>query len=144
MNRTIIAFAVAPLAVPVLLVPYLWSMNTQPGMLVLSLEIGVVFAYFGCFVFGVPAYLFLAKRGWTAFWIAPSLGFVAGAVAWIGFAVLFPLLLETGIAGMWRSLRDPATLKGMVWPGGVLGAAVGVLLWLIARPDQKSAEKRIR
>ena len=138
MNRAMIAFAIAPLVVPVILFPYLQSMGMPTGVTVLALEIGGVFAYAGCIVFGIPVYLFLTKRQWVSFWVAPPLGFVAGAVAWLGFVVLFPLMLDGGVAAIGRSLRDPAMLKGMVWPGGVLRAAGAIVFWVIARPDRPS------
>src|SRR5690348_10859324 len=108
MNRTLTAFAIAPLASPALIAAYVGVGNTSDGAMVLSLEISTVFAYVGALFIGLPIFLFFRKRGWTAFWIAPVLGFVIGSVAWIAFAVLFPLVLGTGMEGVRRSLSDPA------------------------------------
>src|SRR5207253_493553 len=99
-----------------------------------GLLISVVVAYIGVVVLGVPAYLFLRARGWTSFWVAPVLGFAVGAVMWLVFSAAFALALDQGIAGVRSSLSDPGTLSGVLWPGGIVGAAVGVAFWLIARP----------
>src|SRR5712671_3983656 len=130
MNRRVIAFVVAPLAVPALTIIYIWpQISSTPYMALMAIEFSVVIAYAGVIVFGVPAFMFLRARNWTAFWIAPVLGFASGMVMWLIFSVLFVLLLDQGVSGMRLALTDPAALRGVVWPGGVLGAVVGTLLW---------------
>jgi hypothetical protein len=54
---------------------------------------------------------------------------------WLVFAAIFALLLHEGLAGVQFALANRRMLSGAIWPGGILGAAVGVMLWLIARPD---------
>jgi hypothetical protein len=73
--------------------------------------------YLGTLLFGLPLYLLLRAYGQTEFWLAPVVGFLAGLAmmylvrSWLGI----PLL----------SVAGPS------------GAAVGALLWLIARPDRQ-------
>jgi hypothetical protein len=86
-------------------------------------------------VFGLPLYRLLRGRAWTSFWIAPLPGFLVGAVMWLGFSMVFGLALGEGTFGIRLALTDPSALKGMIWPGGVLGAGVAIVFWLIARPD---------
>lgn len=94
-------------------------------------------AYGGMLILGIPVYLFLRSHHRTAFWIAPIVGLVIGAITWLVFSVLFALSLGEGISGMRLALTDPNISKGIAWPGGVLGAVVGALFWLIARPDRQ-------
>jgi hypothetical protein len=63
MTRSVIAFLVAPLAAPVLLIPYIRSMTTTSTLFVFALIISAVIAYAGVFIFGVPAYLLIRTRG---------------------------------------------------------------------------------
>jgi hypothetical protein len=60
-----------------------------------------------------------------------------GAVMWLIFSISFVLALEEGTSGIRLALTDTSMLKGMAWPGGVLGAVVGVVFWVIARPDRQ-------
>ena len=136
MDRTLIALFIAPLVVPILLFPYLRGLLTTNFWLAFGLLVSVIFAYIGVVLLGIPAYLFLRARGWTSFWVAPFLGFAVGAVMWLVFSAVFALALDQGIAGVRSSLSDPGTLSGVLWPGGIVGAAVGVAFWLIARPGR--------
>jgi len=77
----------------------------------------LMLSYFGIFLFGLPLYLLLRAYKLTAFWLAPVVGFVAG------FAMM-------GLASSWLGLP-------LVSVAGPSGAAVGALLWLIARPDRR-------
>jgi uncharacterized membrane protein YfcA len=60
--RTMIAFYVAPLAVPLLLL-------VLPGRIPPDAVVAgsVIVAYAGTFLFGVPAYLYFRARNWTEF-----------------------------------------------------------------------------
>jgi hypothetical protein len=51
----------------------------------------VIIAYAGTFLVGLPAYLFLRKKKWTAFWVAPIAGFVVATATWLGLVTLIPL-----------------------------------------------------
>jgi hypothetical protein len=76
MFRSIVAFLVTPLVVPLLFA----ASSLRPDVpsssfdVLVSLFIAVV-AYAGTFLVGLPTYLFLRNKKWTAFWIAPIAGF---------------------------------------------------------------------
>jgi hypothetical protein len=142
MIRLILAFALAPLAVPVLLVSFI-PMSPSPAAFVFALELSVVISYLGILVLGLPIYLYLRAYRWWSFWIAPIVGFVAGGVMWVAFSVMFVLSLGEGMFGVQLALTDKNMLKGCIWPGGVAGACVGILFWLIARPDSQSPQRAI-
>jgi hypothetical protein len=36
----------------------------------------------GTLLFGIPIYLFLSKRKWMEFWVAPIAGFIVAALIW--------------------------------------------------------------
>jgi hypothetical protein len=84
-----IAFYVAPLAVPLILLVHPASM-AQHGYIPVF---GLIIAYPSAFMLGMPIYLFLCARRLTAFWIAPIAGFAIGAILMcVGFFLhRFPL-----------------------------------------------------
>jgi hypothetical protein len=121
MNRHLKAFLLAPLVVPGLFTPYLLLLLFKaPWLLGLPLMKATVVSYAGALFLGAPAYLGLRSLGWTAFWIAPVVGFVIGVITGI-FAVPELVFYATPSGG---------------WSMGVHGALVGVALWLIGRPDR--------
>lgn len=133
MSRSRTAFLVAPLAVPIIMAVRLYPVAmSSPSWFVVALCLSAIIAYAGTFVFGVPAYLWLRARKWTAFWIAPIVGFVAAALAYCAFIALF--MLRTSLSDL--PSRLSSVLHEVLWPYGPMGAAVGALLWLIARPDR--------
>jgi hypothetical protein len=130
MARAVIAFLVAPLVVPILTTIELRELLSHPEMAGLMLLFSTFTAYMSTFVFGIPTYLFLRARRWTAFRLAPVLGFVAGGLAWW-------LCKSVPVTGStFHFDPDPSLLRSVLWPFGPLGAVVGSLLWLIARPDR--------
>ena len=54
MTRLILAFALAPLAVPVLLVPFI-PMNPSPAVFVFALEVSIVISYWAFSCSGFPS-----------------------------------------------------------------------------------------
>lgn len=123
--RTMTAFYVAPLAVPLILGVYFEGVNPDPfGYIIIPVSLAV--SYAGALIFGVPTYLFLRAHKLTAFWIAPVIGFVFGVIVWCATFSLFGLPLESSAA---------------VSGGGLLGAVVGSILWLIARPDLRTRQE---
>ena len=123
--RTPIAFIFAPLAVPVLVALYLrWSADSLIYGLIL---VGSLFiAYIGTFLLGFPIYRILVARKLTAFWLAPVVGFI------VGTTVLLMVQAVTVRA------RAPDMLDVASQFGGSLGAVVGTIIWLIARPDRQA------
>jgi hypothetical protein len=137
-DRVPLAFGVAPLVCP--FVVLLGTALTDPSPMSL---LGAVFAglsllpfvYIGTLLFGVPVYRFLCSRHLTAFWLAPIAGFVAGTGAFIFFVLLVAISL-----GVYSSLDKLTTLGGLLlgsfFFGGLLGAPIAMIVWLIARPDR--------
>ena len=51
------------------------------------------------------------------------------------FSLLFALMLGHGLSYALSQLTNIGALRGVLWIGPI-GAVVGALLWLIARPDR--------
>jgi hypothetical protein len=136
--RVVIAFFLAPLSVPLsmLLILAFSGVNTAGTMMIPIFA--VVASYGGTFVFGVPAYSVLKGRGVTAAWAAVATGLAIGGITWVLFSVLLPLFLGQGLSGARFALTDRSIMSGVLWPGGVEGALVGAVYWLIARPDRRT------
>jgi hypothetical protein len=131
--RTLIAFYVAPLAVSLILL-------VHPAPLVQyqdAVGFGVVVAYVGTFMLGMPIYIFLCARQLTAFWIAPIVGFAIGMVMWYVFFFLLALFLNATISSIVADSFDGRVFLEALRIGGPAGAVVGIVLWLIARPDRR-------
>jgi len=134
MLRTTIAFVVATLAVPVAYGVILHGWSDPDGfgsffaLTIVGTSATVVFL-------GWPTYVFLQGKKWTAFWIAPLAGFMVATVALYFFLLLFALLLGHGLLEVLLSFTDVRVL----WPISPMGAVVGILVWLIARPDRSTA-----
>lgn len=133
-----LAFAVAPLAVLIIALVGTALVEPSPMSLLGAVLTGVgllPFVYTGTLLFGVPVYRFLYSRHLTAFWIAPIAGFAAGTAAFIFFFVLAAIIL-----GVYSSIDELTTLDGLLlgafFFGGLLGASIGAIVWLIARPDR--------
>jgi hypothetical protein len=97
---------------------------------------GVVVAYVGTFMLGMPIYIFLCARQLTAFWIAPIMGFAIGMVMWYVFFFLLALALNATVRSVVDSFDGKFFLEALSI-GGPAGAVVGIVLWLIARPDRR-------
>jgi len=87
-----------------------------PEWLTLVATFSGLYTYAGIIVFGAPIYLVLRVFKLTELWIALVVGFVVGA------GVVF---------SMFGALPALAI-------GGSLGAIVGVVFWLIDRPDRRA------
>jgi hypothetical protein len=131
--RSVIAFLIAPLAVPLLYGAWagLHGLANDgpwpPPRIEIVLGFAAMFTYAGTVVFGIPACLFLRARKLTAFWLAPVVGFVAGAIMNCIFVTL--VIPSAPLANV---------LLGSLEIGGPLGAVVGAIFWLIARPDRQA------
>lgn len=145
MNRTILAFTVAPLWVPLLLIPFArLVLFPDPGggiWVAMTAFLSFAFSYGGTFLIGAPVFAFLRSRNLTAPWIAVVLGFAIGATVYFVFNVLFGLALGNSAHDILRTTQSVFTaesLWGIVFIGGPgsIGALVGFTLWVIARPDR--------
>jgi hypothetical protein len=141
MTRTSTAFAIAPLWVPLLAAPVLrlvvWPDPAQAHWVVIGTVISAIFAYGGCVFLGLPLFRWLKARGLVSFWMAPSAGFVIGAITWLAFMTFFALWLGARLQGVALAVSDaPKHVVFLLLPAG-LGALVGATIWLIARPDRQ-------
>ena len=128
MTRSRIAFLVAPLAVPIIVAgPTPWTVEFIYSALT---------AYAGTLAFGLPVYRCLLARKWTAFWIAPVVGFVGAGLAYFALWLIFVLPFGFSLPKLLSTLSEGHALREILWPFGPMGSLVGCLLWLIARPDQ--------
>jgi hypothetical protein len=121
-----IALLVAPLAAPVVVLLLMGAPLFHPdGYVALFAGIATAVAYFGTMLFGLPLFAFFVGRGRTEFWIAIICGFAVGAIA----------------MGLVWAILGFAVPAGMLIIGGLSGAAVGTVLWLITRPDRWSVSQ---
>src|SRR5262249_53753612 len=135
--RHIIAFLLAPYAAPAILAVYYASISGyRPETN--ELLYGALFAaYAGAIVFGIPIYVFLRTWRLTAFWIAPVVGFLVGTIMWYALVALFWKIFGRSPLFASSPLVSPEMAFDALRLGGVLGAAVGIILWLIGRPDRQ-------
>ena len=131
--RVTVAFIVAPVVVPVSVVAYVTYYGLTPIWVLMVGFLSIWVAYGGTLIVGIPLYLFLRARKWTYLWVAATLGFLVGIMAWTAsFAILS---FDATLSNLREALASGKGLSDLVWPGGSLGFLVGVILWLIARPD---------
>jgi hypothetical protein len=148
MNRHVAAFLLAPLTVPLLMsVLALQILREVPSLYWFGLLIASVVSYGGALLVGAPAYVTLRSCGWTAFWLAPVIGSMAGMMMAIALVVIFPLAQESGIltslvqmfayGAHWGEIfiTKPGPAEALLGPG-ILGVLVGTVLWFIGRPDR--------
>jgi len=147
MNRTALAFAIAPLWPPLLVGGGIWLVENNGQTVWLVTAVSVLFSYGGTCLIGAPAFLFLRSRGYSARRVAVVLGFTIGALAYQVFLFLFSLALGNSVAFTLATFREmftqwtPGNLIAVGAPG-LLGALVGITLWVIARPDRTNPKPR--
>jgi hypothetical protein len=162
--RTSAAFVFAPLVVPALWVAYMafemYGNNSPypPPLLLLysaTAVISAIVAYSGTVVFGVPIYLWLRIKRRTGFALAPLAGFGAGVVAmllllvWTEATTHITMLVPApgrppGSTELVQSSWSWAGALEALVEGGLSGAVVAVVLWLIDRPDRRGQGCRTR
>ena len=126
MGRTLVAFLVAPI-LPALAPAWFLHAN-YPNRTAIS---GFIFVcglfYLLQAVVGIPAYILAqAKRRYVWFYLL--LGFFGMAVGFIAVTVVFSTT-KTSIAEILLRIAY----------FGLLGAGIGLVFWLIARPDKSTA-----
>lgn len=131
--RVIVAFFLAPAIAPLIVIVYLLDEGGPPDVAVIASFIAACVAYAGSLIAGIPLYRFLRARKWTYLWVAAVLGYLVGVFAW--FALFAILTFDETMSILIRTIEGRESLSELVWPGGPLGFAVGVVMWLIARPD---------
>jgi hypothetical protein len=126
MRRTLIAFLVAPL-LPAL--PPAWFLHAgHPDRTAIS---GFIFVcglfYLLQAVIGIPAYI-LARSKRRYVWFYVLLGFLGMSVVYLAVIGIFS-----------TTTIDVAETLFQVSYFGALGAGIGLMYWLIARPDKAPA-----
>jgi hypothetical protein len=147
MNRTVVAFLIAPLSGPAvvacLAIAGVVSDSYQPihnphlhdGILI-AMPFALVISYSGAIIFGIPGYLWLRRRGIDAFWAWAALGYGGGAA--IGLALPVSILVNLMIdctasdSPSWRALPEMA-LEGLTLIAP-FGALVATALRLVGGP----------
>ena len=131
-NRTLIAFVVAPLCVPIILL--LASGERVLIELPVAPFVAIAASYFAMFAFGAPAFGLLKARGQTGVWASVISGLSIGLIVWNVFWILIGLLLgETVSVAISILVRMP--FRELV-VAGLAGACAGLVFWVIARPDR--------
>lgn len=144
-RRSVIAFVVAPLWVPILVSSYLiaaiFSRPLDPivspySIISFAAIVSIIVSYGGTVAIGLPIYWMALRWRRTRFAIAPVVGFAVGLVTWlVVVAIAFPHPVDELAKEVLVTLREPTQLMSVVWPGWI-GALVGITLWLFARPDR--------
>ena len=148
MNRHVVAFLVAPLAVPLVMSALAIQILLEvPSLYWFGLLVALIVSYVGVLLVGAPVYMMLRSRGWSDFWLAPVVGLVAGVTVATALVLIFPLALKSEtVLSVVARIADGAHwgevfivgpgAAGIVVGPGILGAIVGTVLWLIGRPDR--------
>jgi hypothetical protein len=138
-SKTGLAFLIAPLWVPAAIVPFAAQAFPYPEQrhwIYISSIIAAIFAYAAVAAFGMPAFVILRTRNFTALWTAPVL--VSALASSHGLSLSSSLGCPLETAGVfplmiWRAIRR-------IWwpllPTGTLGAVVGATFRVIARPHR--------
>ena len=121
--RTVVAFLVAPL-LPALAPAWFLHANYPDRTAISGFIVVCGLFYLLQAVIGIPAYI-LARTKRRHIWFYLLLGFFGMAVAFIAVTVIFSTT-KTSIA---ETLLQVAYF-------GALGAGLGLVFWLIARPDR--------
>ena len=146
-DRVRFAFGVAPLAFPAITFLLVALTGPWPGALLLAAWAAVSavpWSYLGTLLVGVPVYRFLCARNLTAFWMAPVAGFIAGTAVTIFFYFLVMVTLFLHLSPIDKDTTVFALLPGSFLIGGLPGATIGTIVWLIARPDRPTTESGVR
>jgi hypothetical protein len=135
MDRPGLAFLVAVLVFPLFVLARFFAAGMPDGHGVLPyLFASIVIPFFGVLFVGAPTYAYLLARGWTSFWIAPVAGAIVAVLTCYMFNLLLGLIIAPAHALLY--LTQLGVLGDVLKLASPIGAIVGVLVWLIARPDR--------
>ena len=140
MKRSQVAFLIAPLWVPLQVTLFSASFTiptrSQFHWVVVAGLLSAAVAYLGTYGLGLPLFIFLKSRNWTALLVAIISSAFIGAVTYLIAVACFAIYL--GEDTQWVVAKLLANLEQMfplVVPG-FQGALVGSTIWAISRPDK--------
>lgn len=133
-SRTLIAFAVAPLIAPIVLSLY-FGLNGPASLMLFILLFGAAFAYGATLLAGVPLYLLLRRWGRDSLDTIVPCGALLGLGCWMFFLFAFPLFTGGSPKNFYEVFVNLGVFDFLILPL-LLGAASGLVFWLIARPDR--------
>jgi hypothetical protein len=139
--RVVLAFCIAPLGYPATVVAFSAFNGWEPSELAWVALVCAMISYVGTPLAGGPLYWFLSARRLTAFWIAPVAGFVVGAVlsAFVYSSVVFSLGLSLSSSN--EGIGSIGRMARVIETSALSGIIVGILFWMIARPDRQPATR---
>ena len=124
-GRVLLGFAAAPIAPAVVLA--LLHLFTGDTRVLRDISFSLGMGYITLLVLGVPGYILFQRLGWTRLPIYAAFGALLGIAAFLAATASGSLARTFGI---WEILvRQPLSVLG--------GVIVGIVFWLIARPDQQ-------
>jgi hypothetical protein len=123
--RAFLGFIVAPV-IPALVPAWFSYLNQTYHPASIFIFFCLLF-YAGELVIGLPAHKLLKRFGRRGFLTYVLLGFCAAAVPFLGWS------LYRSVVALHYSLGE---LFFVTWYPGCLGALVGLVFWLVARPDR--------
>ncbi|MSP77458.1 MAG: hypothetical protein EXR12_15120 [Rhodospirillaceae bacterium] len=148
MNRTIVAFLVAPLWVPLAFM-IVGAFGRQMELAALYAVSGGMATYAATLIFGYPALALMWRCKLTGPWTAAVVGLAIGILSFFTFMIGVGLFLVDAKGGSVRKmLRNDidnlinarislVDFQGLVAPG-LVGVVIGLTLWAIARPDRRA------
>ncbi len=146
MGRTVTAFLVAPLWVPLAVLCLVVLGGGGELGIAIAVMSGVT-TYAAMFALGFPIFMLIWWCKLTGPWIAAVVGYIVGILSSQALMICLGLSLVDAkggnvdkaihnvILGVFNTKISPEDLPILLGPG-LIGIPVGVTLWLIARPDR--------
>lgn len=133
--RKLIGMVVAPLA-PTLMMVKGFNLASHTGLVLTAAFI--TGGYTLSFIFGVPAYLVLQRCRWTGWPHYVAAAFIVGAMGTPILGLGWVYWRTSSMAAVLHTAMDVRLYPGSLFIG-VLTIPVGLLFWLIVRPDRTSS-----
>lgn len=150
MGRTVKAFLIAPLWVPLALL-ILAAFAPERELVSAIAAVSGVITYAATLIFGYPAFMLMWRYKRTGPGIAAVIGFFIGILSSYAFMICIGLFLVdakggnvdkafqhmiSNVLNAQISLNDLPILLG----SGLVGVPIGLTLWLIVRPDRRALQ----
>ncbi len=129
-NRLKLAFAIAPLSVPIV-----WAfVSATEGWTLIILSVATIFSYIGMIIVGLPALYILRKFSCLNLVTLGFFGLIGGILI---FAIIGYIL------GLGIDSSSPFDLMASMW-GGLLGLLVAIVFGLIAGVEKITYNKQMQ